>query len=122
MAGASAKRIPRFLCWIGIPAIFIVLVAVFWQWDWFIPIVEAKASAAIGRKVTIGSLHMQLGRVVAVIASDVTIANPSGWAAGDPPLARVGRLTVQVDAWRYVQGHGLVIPLIVLDQPHLYAA
>jgi uncharacterized protein involved in outer membrane biogenesis len=50
------------------------------------------------------------------------IANPKAWPAGDPPFVTLNRLTVQADAWGYVQGHGLVLPLIGLDAPKVYAA
>ena len=82
-------RVARRLAWIGIPIIFVALVVAFWNWDWFIPIVDARASAAIGRKVTIAHLHVRLGRIVRMTAEDVTIANPPDWPSGDPAFASV---------------------------------
>ncbi|MEA2739524.1 MAG: AsmA family protein, partial [Acetobacteraceae bacterium] len=87
------SRVTRRLAWIGVPIILLVLLVLFWSWDWLIPIVEARASAAIGRPVTIAHLHVRLGRVVEVIADDVVVANPHDWAAGDPPLAAIRALT-----------------------------
>lgn len=116
------NRALRRTGWIGVPVLVLVLIVVFWSWDWFIPLVEARASAAIGRTVTIAHLHVRLGRTVQVAADDVVVGNPADWPAADPPLASVKTLTIQADAWGYVQGHGLVIPLIGLDTPKVYAA
>jgi len=119
MANSPITR--RFL-WIGIPIALVVVLVALWNWDWFIPIVEREASAAIGRKVTIGHLHLRLGRVVQVTADDVVVDNPPDWPAGDPPFVALKTLVVQADAWGYVTGHGLVLPLIGLDGPRVLAA
>ncbi|WP_428488197.1 AsmA family protein [Rhodopila sp.] len=118
----TGSRTTRRLLWVGIPVVLIVLLVVFWNWDWFIPIVQSRASAALGRPVTIAHLHVRLGRVTEIAADDVVIANPPDWRSGDPPLASVKQLTVQADVWAYIQGHGLVLPLIGLDRPVVYAA
>ncbi len=86
--------------------------AVFWNWDWFIPIVESKASAALGRAVTIGHLQVHLGRIVEVDAADVTIANPPDWPTTDAKFATIQTLKIQAGAWDYIRGRGLVLPMI----------
>lgn len=116
------SRALRRIGWIGGSLALLALLAVFWNWDWFIPIVQSRASSAIGRQVTLAHLHVRLGPVVQIAADDVRIANPPNWPAEDPPLASVGRLTVQVDALGYLQGKGLILPLIGLDEPKVYAA
>jgi uncharacterized protein involved in outer membrane biogenesis len=119
----DAHRTARRLVWIvGIPMVPLVLMMVFWNWDWVIPTVQSKASAAIGRPVTIGHLHVRLGRTIEVVADDVVVNNPPDWAAGDPPLASAGSLTVRADVLGYIMGRGLVLSLIALDRPVLYAA
>ena len=118
----ARSRITRRLAWIGVPVILIVLLVVFWSWDWFIPIVQSRASAAIGRPVTIEHLHVRLGRVVEVTADGVVVANPPDWPDGDPPFVAIRALTIQADAWGYIQGHGLVLPLIGIDGPKVLAA
>ncbi|MEA2727180.1 MAG: AsmA family protein [Acetobacteraceae bacterium] len=115
-------RSTRRLIWIGVPLALVVLVVVFWSWDWLIPIVDARASAAIGRKVTIAHLHVRLGRIVEVTADDVVVANPPDWSGGDPPLAAIRTLTIQADAWGYIQGHGLVLPVIGIEGPKVLVA
>ena len=112
----------RRLLWVGAPIVLLALLVAFWNWDWFIPIVQSKASAAIGRPVTISHLHVRLGRVVQVTVDDVVVANPPDWPSGDPPLATIRALTLQVDAWGYIRGHGLVLPLIGIDGPKVLAA
>ncbi|MEA2740965.1 MAG: AsmA family protein, partial [Acetobacteraceae bacterium] len=42
--------------------------------------------------------------------------------AGDPPLAAIRALTIQADAWGYIQGHGLVLPVIGIEGPKLFVA
>jgi AsmA family protein len=115
-------RIVRRLAWIGVPVVLLILLAVCWNWDWFIPIVQSKASAAVGRPVTISHLHVRLGRVVTVTADGVVVPNPPDWPADDPPFVAIKRLTIQADALGYLQGHGLVLPLIGLEEPRVLAA
>ena len=94
-----------------------------WNWDWFIPIVQSRASAAIGRRVTLTHLHVHLGRVIVVTADDVVVANPPDWPnPGDPPFASVKQLTIQADAVRYIKDRKLVLPLIGLDGLRVLAA
>jgi uncharacterized protein involved in outer membrane biogenesis len=110
------------MAWIGIPVVLvIVLLVVFWQWDRLIPTLNARASAALGRPVNMSHLHVRFGRIIQVAADDVIIANPSDWPKKDPPLASIGKLTVLVDIWSYLRGAGLILPLIVLDKPQVYA-
>ena len=115
------SRATRRLVWVGVPVVLIGLLVVFWRWDWFIPFVESRASAAIGRTVTIQHLHVRLGRFVTVTADGVVVANPPGWPDTDPPLAAMRALTVQADAWGYIRGRGLVLPMIKIDAPTVVA-
>jgi uncharacterized protein involved in outer membrane biogenesis len=119
---ADTRRIVRRIAWIGTPLVVLGLLVVFWNWDWFIPTVQTRASAALGRPVTLGHLRVRLGPTVEVAADDVVINNPPDWPAGDPPLAAVGRLTMRIDALGYILGRGLVLPLIALDRPVMHVA
>src|ERR1700734_3018693 len=70
--------------WPGILAVVIViplLFVLFGTWDWFIPFVDARASAAIGRQVGMQHLHAQLGRITTITAEGVYIANPTGFSS-----------------------------------------
>ena len=115
-------RTSRRLAWIGVPLVLLIALVALWNWDWFIPIVQSRASAAIGRPVTIAHLHLRLGRVVTVTADGVVVANPPDWPNGDPPFVSIKSLTIQADAWGYVRGNGLVVPVIEIDGPRVLAA
>src|SRR5690349_15699930 len=116
------SRSGRLLAWIGIPILLLGVLAAVWNWDWFIPVVQSMASKSLGRPVTIGHLHVAPGRHITVTADDVVVANPPQWPEGDPPLARVQHLTIETALLLYLRGDGLVLPLIAVDRPVVYAA
>ncbi len=100
--------------------ILIALLIMFWNWDWFIPIVESQASAALGRKVTLQHFNVGLGRTTTITASKIAIANPTGYTppAGDPPeFATIDRLVVKVDVMAYIQHRILSLTTIEVDHP-----
>ena len=113
MAGRRGKR---WLFWLGIPVLLVGLLVAFWSWDWFIPLAEARASAALGRPVKIEHLHVKLGRVVTVSAEGVRVGNPPDFPE-DPPFAQVGRATAQVDLGAFLRSREVVIPSVELDRP-----
>ena len=113
-------RATKWALWGGIPFLLIAGVIVFWNWDWFIPVVQARASAALGRTVTIQHLHLRLGRVTRVVVDGITIANPPQW--GGPPFATVQQLPTDVDVWDDIFHHQLIIPLVALAQPQVNVA
>jgi AsmA family protein len=114
------RRSARWLAIFGIPILVVVLLIVFWNWDWFIPVVDARASAAIGREVTMAHLHVQLGRVTKVVADDVQVAEPDGFPVRDP-FVQIGHLGIQVSVVDYLFPHRVVLPLIDLDHPTVQA-
>ena len=80
------RRIWPFI--LGVFVLAAVLVVLLWDWDWFIPFVDARASAALGRRVSIEHLHVRLGRRTTIVADSVKVANPDGFAQ-TAPLAHV---------------------------------
>ncbi|MGG5887710.1 AsmA family protein [Falsiroseomonas sp. HC035] len=114
-------HLPRWLAWVGAPLVLLLLLVAFWSWDWFIPLAERRASAAIGRTVTIGHLHLRPGRISVLTAEDVRIANPDGFAA-DAPFAQAARLVAQVDLMESWRRNALVVPEVELQQPVVEAA
>ncbi len=100
----------------AIPVAAVVLLALFWNWDWFIPIVDSQASNSLGHKVTIKHLHVALGRVTTVQADQVVVANPQGFPT-HAPLADIKRLTVSINIIDYIFHGRTVIPAINLDHP-----
>lgn len=113
----TRRRAVKLSLWIGIPVMLLAGIVAFWDWDWFVPMVQARASAALGRTVTLRHLHMRLGRMTRITADEVAIANPPGWAG--PPFATASHLVVEVDLWDYIRHGQLIIPLIALDQPQV---
>ena len=115
-AGPPRRRAPiRWALGLGVPAVLVVATAAIWNWDWFIPLIEPRVSAAIGRKVTIAHLHVHLGRRTKLVADDVQIANPAGFPA-PAPFAEVARLGIKVDLLPYVLHRHIDIKLIDLDR------
>jgi len=103
----------------GVALALAVFLAVF-RWDWLIPLVNAQASKALGRPVTVTHLRVRLGRVPHIEADGVTIANPDGWPGGGN-FATADRLSVDIDALAYIRSRAIVIPDIALDHPQVDA-
>jgi uncharacterized protein involved in outer membrane biogenesis len=104
----------------GVLVIAIIAAILLWNWDWFIPIVEARASAALGRRVTLAHLHVRLGRDTVVTAEDVVIANPDHFPAAKP-LARIGQLTVVASVMDYIHDGAIVLPSVAVDHAQIDA-
>ena len=103
----------------GIALALAVFLAVF-RWDWLIPLVNAQASKALGRPVTVTHLHVRLGWVPHIEADGVTIANPDGWPGGGN-FATADKLSVDIDAMAYIRSRTVVIPDIAVDHPQVDA-
>lgn len=118
------KKRSRIVWLLSIPAILVALVIAAWIFAGPLlkGIVASRASAAIGRTVTIGTLHISPGRITTVTADDVTIAEPANWPQADPPFAEIPQLTVGLDVWTYLFQHQIVIPEIDIIRPHMYVA
>ena len=122
MAEPNAKPPPRrrVKVWsiaAGLVLLAIVLVAVLFRWDWLIPVVEARASAALGRPVAIAHLHVDLGKITTVTADGVTVANPQGFPDGSH-LATADHLIVTADVWGWLHHRNeLTIERIEFDHP-----
>ena len=86
------------------------------QWDWLIPFVEPRASAALGRPVRMAHLHVKLGWTTHIVVDGVEIGNPAGWPGGGN-FATAEHLVVDVDADKLIHGRHIVLPAIVLERP-----
>ncbi len=117
--GKATRR--WWLIGIGVAAMALAALMAVFPGDWLIPVVQSRVSAQIGRRVSIGHLHLQLGRVTTITAENVAVANPPGWPA-TPPLAEVPRLLIRVDLIDYLLHHRLNVPLIEIDHPSVTAA
>jgi uncharacterized protein involved in outer membrane biogenesis len=70
------------------------------------PWAARRASAALGRAVAVGALHVAPGRWIAVDLRDVRIDNAPGGTR--PSLATLDRLTAEVDALSLLHGPAVV--------------
>jgi uncharacterized protein involved in outer membrane biogenesis len=113
----------RTKIWLSVPAtlaIIVLLLVIFWNWDWFKPIVESQASAALGRKVTLQHFRVGLGGTTTVTATGITIANPDGFSPPPGAPANFGTidsLTVKVDVLTYIHHQVLSLTQIEVDHP-----
>jgi uncharacterized protein involved in outer membrane biogenesis len=113
---AMSMRGRRWALGLGLPLLAIaVLVAVF-RWDWLIPIVQAQASARLGRPVTIEHLHVHLGKVTSISAEGLRIDNPEGFEA-EPPFAAIPRASLDFDVAGWLRDRSVAIPVVTLEQP-----
>lgn len=96
--------------------LLLALLILFWNWDWFRPFVESRASAALGRKVTLQHFGVRLGADTQLTATGIVIANPDGFA-GPGSLAKIDRLAVDVNVLAYIRHQQLVLNRIELDHP-----
>lgn len=103
----------------GIGAVLVIL-AILFRWDWLLPLVESRASAALGRQVTAEHMHVQLGRVTRITFDGVRIANPKDWPGGGD-FATAQHLTVALDAETLLRQRQVVIPTVALDHPNVSA-
>jgi uncharacterized protein involved in outer membrane biogenesis len=110
-----SRRSALWLLSLGLPVLVIAIIVGTWGWDLLLPLVQNRASAALGRPVTIAHLHVSPGWTTRITADDVVVGNPINWQ-GDP-LASIPQVTVDVDAWTYLRAGPLIIPSVVIENP-----
>ena len=101
---------------LGTFVVAVVAVVALWDWDWFLPIVDRQASAALGRKVTAQHLHVALGRTTVMTLDGVQVASADGYPT-DKPFATIDKLSVTADVMAYIRTREIVIPQITVDHP-----
>lgn len=102
---------------LAVLALLIVVLLVFWDWNWFRPLVERRASAALNREVTLEHFDVKLRRHPWVIADGIAVANPPEFPS-DSRLGTVKRLAVQINPWAWLRGRGLDLPAIEIVEAH----
>ncbi len=101
-----------------IPALIaatVIVLALIWDWNWFRPLVERRATAALGRQVTLRNFDVQAGWRPLLVAEGIVVANPPDFPAGSE-LGSIARLGVRVDLWRLV-GREIHLLEINADRP-----
>ena len=115
---APARRSHRWR-WAGVVALglctAIVLLAILWDWNWLRPMVAARASAGIGRTVTMERLEVHPGRSTIIVAHGLRVANPAGFEG--PDFATFPLLSITFDAMTWLRTGRLVLPMVEADQP-----
>ena len=80
------------------------------RYDWA-PLAARRASAALGRTVSIGALHVSPGRWLALEASTLDVANVPGGTA--PAMATVRRVAAELDPWSLLHGPVVLRQVVV---------
>jgi AsmA family protein len=95
--------------------VLLAALALLWNWNWFRPLVERQASAALGRKVTLGHFDVRLGRYPQLVLDQLALANPDDFPAGSN-TATVDRLAVRIDPWALFD-HSVRLTEIDVEHP-----
>src|ERR1700704_6435986 len=93
---------PKRRLLIIIPALLlaaIVVVVLVWDWNWLRPLVERRATTALGRKVALQNFDVKVGRHPLLVADGITVANPPDFPV-DSQLGSIDRLSVRLDLAR----------------------
>ena len=101
-----------------VSGLFALLLVLLWDWNWFKPLVEWKASASLGRKVTLGHLDVQLSRHPLIVLDNIVIANPPEFPAGSA-FTTIAQLSLRVDPSTIISGP-LNLPEITLSAPEAF--
>jgi len=118
---ARRRRVLRWVLWGGLAAAGLLAAAVLSSPLWLAPLAARQASAALGRPVEIGRLHLHPGTPVAITAEDVVVGNPPGFPAGEGPFLRIPRLTAMLDAGALLRRREIVLPSVTLEGPVAHA-
>ena len=95
--------------------LIVMLVAVFFPWDWLRGPVNRYVSEQTGRQFEITRrLDVKLGRNTRVIADGIEFANPA-WAR-DPYLIKAEAAEFEIKLWPLLRGQ-VELPLVSLRQP-----
>lgn len=82
--------------WLLLPLLAVILVVLLWDWNWFKPLLERRATAAIGRSVQIGDLDVALSSQPLIRLEAITVANPESFADDPAPFASVERIHLRL--------------------------
>lgn len=123
-ASATTRRERRAQAWraaLLVTALLLVALVVLWDWNWFRGSIERRVEAATGREFTIaGDLDVDLGRVIVIRVSDLSLAN-TRWSL-TPEMTRADLLRVEIPFWPLLRGErilrrtDLVRPALLLER------
>ncbi|MBX3446936.1 MAG: AsmA family protein [Parvibaculaceae bacterium] len=96
-------------------ALLLAALILLWDWNWFRPLVEARASAALGQPVTIRHFDFEPGRTSRAVVEGLVIENPEGFGE-EEPLGSAERVTVSFHLFEALRGR-YVLPAIAVEEP-----
>ncbi|MBB2202320.1 AsmA family protein [Gluconacetobacter tumulisoli] len=96
-------------------ALICVLVVLPWSWDWFVPLIEDRATGLLDRETTITHLHILPGRVVTATLDDLVIEQPWGFEDQSQPFATARHVVISFDLWTYLRRRKASFPLVAFD-------
>jgi uncharacterized protein involved in outer membrane biogenesis len=103
---------------LGILMVLIVLLVVFWDWNWLKGPVERAVQAKTGRAFHIdGDLDVDLGRITTLRADGLRLANADWAVKTAPEMAAVQRLEIDVALGQLIFHRSLHLPAIRITQP-----
>lgn len=118
---ASSRNFARahpVLTVLGILAVLIVLLLIFWDWNWFKGPVERAVQAKTGRAFHIdGNLDVDLGRITTIGADRLRLANADWALKTAPEMATVQRLEIDVALGQLIFHRSLHLPAIRITRP-----
>lgn len=106
------RRWPKVL---GAVVVLLVALVLLWDWNWFRPLVEAQASSALGRKVTVGHFDIRLARHPQLVLDRIAVANPEEFSP-DSNMATIDRLAIRLDPWALFD-HKAMLTEIDVEHP-----
>ncbi len=104
--------------WLMVPGVIAAVLAallLLWDWDWFRPVLERQASAALGRPVRLGHFDVHLSRRPQLVLERIALANPAGFPAGSD-TATIDRLAIRIEP-RALFDHRVNLTEVEIDHP-----
>jgi hypothetical protein len=119
LEAAKLKQHP-ILTALGALVIGVALLAVFWDWNWFNPLVAGTIAKELDRSVTIGRFDVKdiLSGSPLIVLDGVSIGNPPDFPEGSQ-LGTIGRLSVRFDGSALLKSRGrdVVLHDVVVEHP-----
>ncbi|MEP6633590.1 MAG: AsmA family protein [Luteimonas sp.] len=108
-----------FLITLGVLLFAIIVLIVFWDWNWFKGPIERRVQAQTGRAFVIGgNLDVDLGRITTIRADVLRFGN-APWSKV-PTMATADRVELDIEIWPLLLRHDARIPEIRLRKPQIY--
>ncbi|HKY91855.1 MAG TPA: AsmA family protein [Nevskiaceae bacterium] len=104
----------RWTVALGVVVLAILVLALFWDWNWFKRPIESRVSAQTGRTFTIENLDVDLGRHTRISFDEVRFGNPE-WAR-NREMVTWKQADFTIDVWALVTGR-VVLPEVHIVQP-----